>query len=212
MKCPNCGSLKYRVEYRAKQSDCNTGGVYEVISECTDCLSKTIDVQFTVSDDWVTKEIANNKFCETLPEVLFQKTNDRAKLPMKNHDCGSSSDTGYDIYSTEDCIIEAKSSKVVDVGLKVAYITPNWWFETRGRSGMAFKKDIVPFIGTIDNGYRGVLGIKLFNLSNEPFEVKTGDRVCQMAVCPLHRADMRFVDESDETTIRGDKGFGNSGK
>lgn len=143
------------------------------------------------------------------PTIKFIKINEKAKLPTKAHD----SDTGYDVYSVKGCVIPSKGSIIVDVGLKVAYISDGYWFETRGRSGMSFKSDVIAFAGTIDNGYRGVLGIKLFNLSEYDYVINEGDRVCQIAIVPIHRADMEFVDEDEATeSERGEKGFGKSGK
>ena len=73
--------------------------------------------------------------------------------------------------------------------------------------------------GTIDENYRGEVGAILLNTTTKPFEVKKGDRVCQMAVRPVHNGtvDSSFivipdvVDELDETN-RGEGGFGSSGK
>jgi dUTP pyrophosphatase len=135
------------------------------------------------------------------------KLNEEAKLPTKNND----SDTGYDVYAVEEITIPAKGSAIVKCGLQVAYITPGYWFETRGRSGLAFKNDVVSFMGTIDNGYRGELGIKLFNFGNHSYIINKGDRVCQIAIVPVYSADMTFVDSITESE-RGENGFGRSGK
>ena len=94
-------------------------------------------------------------------ELKVIKTHPDAKLPERVHD----SDTGYDIYSVEKAIIPGRGSAVVDVGLKLAFLTEGWWFRIEPRSGLGFKHNIQPHLGIIDNGYRGDLGVKLYNFS-----------------------------------------------
>lgn len=142
-------------------------------------------------------------------EVKFIKTHPQAILPTKNNE----TDTGYDVYSVDEVVIPPKSSVKISCGLKVGYITGGYWFEIRGRSGMAFKHSIIPFMGTIDNEYRGVLGLLLFNLSDEEYKISVGDRVCQMTIVPLLQSKVSFMEEEEMVgTNRGIKGFGDSGK
>lgn len=141
-------------------------------------------------------------------EVKFVKTHPNAILPTKANE----TDTGYDIYAVEDTFLPAKGSAKVNCGLKVAYITPGYWFGSRSRSGLGFKNDVVSFHGTIDQGYRNDLGIKLFNFSNDDYLIKAGERVCQIAIQPIYHAEMSFVDEIQDETDRGLNGFGSSGR
>lgn len=141
-----------------------------------------------------------------LPVLKFEKTSDLAKLPTKNH----MSDTGYDVYSIEDKTVPAKSSAVVEVGLKFAYIPEGYWIKVESRSGLGFKHSIFAHPGIIDCGYRGDAGIKLYNLSELDYHIKCGDRIAQFVVylnIPL-LVEFGKVEESD----RGEKGFGSSGK
>ena len=101
------------------------------------------------------------------PILKFEKTNDRAQLPTKNHH----NDTGFDVYCVEDKVIPARGSAVVDVGLKFAFIPSGYWVKIEGRSGLGFKHGILPHPGIIDNGYRGSAGIKLYNLTDVDYEV-----------------------------------------
>jgi dUTP pyrophosphatase len=140
-------------------------------------------------------------------KVLFKKLDNRAVLPTKNKD----SDTGYDVYSIDDFVIPANGSATVKCGLQVAYITPGYWFSVRSRSGLAFKSDIVGFDGTIDNEYRGELGIKLFNFSNKDYTIKWGERVIQIAIHKNIESEIEFTEEIDRTE-RGSNGFGSSGR
>jgi len=141
-----------------------------------------------------------------MPILKFEKTHDLAKLPTKNHE----SDTGYDVYSIEDKIIPARGSAVVGVGLKFASIPDGYWVKVEARSGLGFKSGIQPHPGIIDNAYRGDAGIKLYNFTDVDYQVKVGDRIAQFAIyMNIHMAvDWGKV----ETTDRGEKGFGSSGK
>jgi dUTP pyrophosphatase len=64
--------------------------------------------------------------------------------------------------------------------------------------------------GTIDSDYRGELGLVLINWGKTPFLIKRGDRIAQMVVTRVSRAEVLEVDRL-ETTARGEGGFGHSG-
>ena len=138
--------------------------------------------------------------------LKFRKINENAKLPTKNNE----SDTGFDVYCVEDKIIPGRSSAVVDVGLEFAFITPGFWVKVEGRSGLGFKHGISPHPGIIDSGYRGNAGIKLYNNTDNDYEVKSGDRIAQFVVYKNYNV---MVEEGDTVeSDRGDSGFGSSGK
>ncbi len=84
--------------------------------------------------------------------------------------------------------------------------------QIRPRSGLAIKHGIslVNTPGTVDCDYRGEIGVILINLSNEPFVVNDGERVCQMVISSYERVEWEPVDRID-TTERGDGAFGHSG-
>jgi dUTP pyrophosphatase len=142
--------------------------------------------------------------------VKWKKLHPLAKLPTKNN----TSDAGYDVYSVDELTIPPKSSARINCGLQLAYITDGYWLGARSRSGLAFKNDVVSFHGTIDCGYRGELGLKLFNFSESEYKINIGDRVCQLVVVEQIDSDMQFIDDetSVHETIRGADGFGSSGK
>ncbi|MDE5704486.1 dUTP diphosphatase [Muribaculum sp.] len=84
--------------------------------------------------------------------------------------------------------------------------------QIRPRSGLALKKGIslVNTPGTVDADYRGEIGVILINLSDEPFVVNDGERICQMVIKEYTRVDWEPVERLDET-VRGDGGFGHTG-
>jgi deoxyuridine 5'-triphosphate nucleotidohydrolase len=141
-----------------------------------------------------------------LPEILFEKVHDDARLPQKNHE----TDTGWDLYAVEDKVIPAKGRDVVDVGLKVSYIEPGYWVRVSSRSGLSFKHGILAHPGVIDQDYRGSMGVMLYNHSDVDYEVKKGDRVAQMLIHYNIRMDVNWGEQ--QATERGEKGFGSSGK
>jgi dUTP pyrophosphatase len=142
-----------------------------------------------------------------LSEIHFKKTHPEALLPRRNN----SNDTGYDLFAVEDVTIPSKGDGVVPTGVQVAKVPENIWYLILPRSGMGFKHGIQPHLGVIDNGYRGDLGVKLYNFSNTDHKVLKGDRVAQIAYFPLISLEPQWSEEVEETD-RGANGFGQSGK
>jgi dUTP pyrophosphatase len=142
-------------------------------------------------------------------KIEFVKTHKDAVLPVANNKGYGIGDSGYDLTAVEDVNLQASSSVVVPVGLRLAFITPGFWFRIEPRSGLGFKYSIQPHLGVIDNGYRGDLGVKLYNFSNRRFIVKSGERIAQLVVYPLIQPEMSFAEDITESD-RGDKGFGSS--
>ncbi|MEO6908317.1 MAG: dUTP diphosphatase, partial [Abditibacteriaceae bacterium] len=89
---------------------------------------------------------------------------------------------------------------------------PGYEAQLRPRSGLALKNGITLLNspGTIDADYRGAVQVILTNLGHAPFYINPGDRIAQMVIAKVERADVHEVKELDET-IRGEGGFGSSG-
>jgi len=100
---------------------------------------------------------------------------------------------------------------LIPTGLYVA-IPEGYELQMRPRSGLALKKGIslVNTPGTIDCDYRGEIGVIIINLSDEPFTVNPGDRICQMVLNRVPQVQWIPVESLDDTD-RGDGGFGHSG-
>ena len=158
-------------------------------------------------------------------ECKWVKTHKDAVLPKRNHDDPLVGDTGYDLTAVEDAVVTHDKPAVVAVGLKLAFVTPGFWFRFEPRSGLGFKHGIQPHLGIIDNPYRGDCGVKLYKLDDDPFtfdkvkveltreeskiEIKKGDKIAQIIFYPLISAEQYWTTEVDETE-RGEKGFGSS--
>lgn len=140
------------------------------------------------------------------PIIKFSKTHPEAQLPKKNHH----DDAGWDLFAVEDKTIPANGSAVVDVGLVLAYLEPGYWIRVASRSGLSFKHSVLAHPGVVDSGYRGSLGVLLYNFSKSDYNVKKGDRIAQIVTHFNIEFDVEWGNIED--TERGDKGFGSSGK
>jgi len=149
---------------------------------------------------------ASDPNLQFLPVLKFEKTHESAKLPVKNNE----SDTGYDVFSIEDTVVPARGSVFVNVGLKFADIPEGYWIKVESRSGLGFKHGITAHPGIIDNGYRGNAGIKLYNLTDVPYQIKAGDRIAQFIIYMNINMDIAWGTAT--VSSRGEKGFGSSGK
>lgn len=101
--------------------------------------------------------------------------------------------------------------KLIPTGLALS-IPPGYEVQIRPRSGLALKHGIgmVNSPGTIDSDYRGEIGIILINWGEAPFVVRMGDRIAQMVLSKVYRANFQSVEALDATK-RGEGGFGHSG-
>lgn len=139
-------------------------------------------------------------------KIKFKKISEYAKLPWKYN----KTDTGFDVFSVEDILIPKGGSSIVETGIQVAHIDNGYWFLIMPRSGLGFMYGIQPHLGTIDQEYRGGLGVKLYNFSDKDYKVNKGDRIAQLVVYPLINAEIEWTEEIEETN-RGANGFGSSG-
>lgn len=121
---------------------------------------------------------------------------------------------GMDIraFLPEPVEIKPLERKLIPTGLYIA-LPEGYEAQMRPRSGLAIKHGITLLNtpGTIDADYRGEIGIILINLSNEPFTVNDGERICQMVVAAHGRVEWQPEEILDNTT-RGAGGFGHTGK
>ncbi|MDH6344281.1 dUTP pyrophosphatase [Parabacteroides sp. PFB2-12] len=121
---------------------------------------------------------------------------------------------GMDIRANleEPVVLNPLERKLIPTGLFIS-LPEGYEAQMRPRSGLAIKHGIslLNTPGTIDADYRGEIGIILVNLSNEPFTVNDGERICQMVITTHSQVAWEPVEELDETE-RGAGGFGHTGK
>lgn len=139
--------------------------------------------------------------------LAFKRVHSEAILPAYAHE----SDAGMDIRSVADVVIPARGRALVPTGL-VVLLPPNYEAQVRPRSGLALKSGITVLNtpGTIDAGYRGEIGVILFNTTDTDFQVHKADRVAQLVIAPVTRAKVVETD-TIEATDRGAGGFGSTG-
>jgi dUTP pyrophosphatase len=121
-------------------------------------------------------------------------------------------DAGADLRSRIDVVITAGSRQLVPTGVSIA-LPAGFVGLVHPRSGLALKHGITVLNapGTIDAGYRGEIMVTLYNSSDQDFRVATGDRIAQLLIQEVLRANFISV-EILPGTDRGEEGFGSSGK
>lgn len=121
---------------------------------------------------------------------------------------------GMDIRAnlTEPIELKPLERKLIPTGLYIA-LPDGYEAQIRPRSGLAIKHGITLLNtpGTIDADYRGEIGVIMVNLSNDPFVINDGERICQMVVAQYQQIEWQTVESLDETE-RGTGGFGHTGK
>ena len=142
--------------------------------------------------------------------ILVKKFDKSIVLPTYK----TSKSSGMDLaaYIKNKINISPGKTRIIPTGIAIA-IPKNYEIQIRPRSGLAAKNGIsvLNTPGTIDADYRGEIKIILINLSKKLFEVKSGDRIAQMILCPIAKGKLREVKKLPRT-IRGKGGFGSTGK
>jgi dUTP pyrophosphatase len=127
------------------------------------------------------------------------------------HSAGAS---GMDVAAAVDEPIELAPGEIKMIPTNFAVAIPQGYeIQVRPRSGLAIKHGvtIINSPGTIDADYRGEVKIGLINLGSKPYTIHRGDRVAQLVVATVQRADLQVVTELDKT-VRQAGGFGHTGK
>ena len=111
----------------------------------------------------------------------------------------------------ESALLGPGEIKLIPTGLSLS-LPPGYEAQIRPRSGLALKHGIgmVNSPGTVDSDYRGEIGIILINWGSEAFTIHRGDRIAQMVVSRICRADLVDIRDPDPTS-RGSGGFGHTG-
>ena len=145
-----------------------------------------------------------------MAKVLIKKLDPAVELPAYKTEGAS----GMDLMALIKKPINLKpnSSCLVPTGLAVAF-SSDFEIQIRPRSGIAAKNNIsvLNTPGTIDSDYRGEIKIILFNHGSENFIINNKDRVAQMVLTPIIKMELEETNELPES-IRGDGGFGSTGK
>ena len=143
-------------------------------------------------------------------KVLIKKLDPTVELPTYKTDGAS----GMDLMALvkKPITLKPNSSCLVPTGLAVAF-SSDFEIQIRPRSGLAAKNSIsvLNTPGTIDSDYRGEIKVILFNHGKNDFLINNKDRIAQMILTPVIKMDLEETDDLPET-IRGEGGFGSTGK
>jgi dUTP pyrophosphatase len=143
-------------------------------------------------------------------KVLIKKLDPLVEIPIYKT-LGAS---GMDLmaFIKQPIKLAPKSLCLVPTGLSVAF-SREYEIQIRPRSGLAAKNNITVLNtpGTIDSDYRGEIKIILFNHGSGDFIINNKDRVAQMILMPVHKMELKVVENLPDT-LRGKDGFGSTGK
>jgi len=139
-------------------------------------------------------------------KLAFKKTDPRAVIPAYAHE----GDSGMDIRALEDGVVPGHERLAVRTGIAAA-IPDGYEIQVRPRSGLAFRHGIATVLGTVDSNYTGEIKVLLFNMEPFGFVFHAGDRIAQLVLAPVARAEVVEVDEIMDDERRGDAGFGSTG-
>ena len=143
--------------------------------------------------------------------LLVRLLNPRASLPRRMSALAAGLDVAACLPEGETLVLPPGGRLAVPTGLALA-IPPGFEGQVRPRSGLALRHGVsIPNApGTIDADYRGELRVILLNLGDAPFQVRHGDRIAQLVVCPVALLETEEVQVLPDT-VRGSGGFGSTG-
>jgi len=143
-------------------------------------------------------------------KVQIKKLDPSVKLPAYKTDGAS----GMDLmaFIKEPITVKPKTSELIPTGLSIAF-SKNYEIQIRPRSGLAAKNNIsvLNTPGTIDSDYRGELKVIIYNHGDKNFIINNEDRIAQMVLTPVLKIELQETKTLTET-IRGEGGFGSTGK
>jgi dUTP pyrophosphatase len=128
--------------------------------------------------------------------------------PRKAH----ADDAAYDLRSRIDALMRPGEVRLIPTGLFLE-LPAGYEAQVRPRSGVALKKAVTVLNspGTIDAGYRGEVGVILYNAGIEDFRIERGDRVAQMVIQRLPEVVLERVEALADSS-RSTGGFGSTGR
>ncbi|MBD2106942.1 dUTP diphosphatase [Nodosilinea sp. FACHB-13] len=140
-------------------------------------------------------------------KLKIRRIHELAILPSYAH----AGDAGMDLCSIEDVEIAAGDTALIHTGIEIE-LPQGTEAQIRPRSGLALKHSVTVLNtpGTIDEGYRGEIGIILINHSKHAFQVVKGMKIAQMVIKPVFQVEIEETDELTQT-LRGPQGFGSTG-
>ncbi len=139
-------------------------------------------------------------------EMRVKKMVPDAVIPQYAHP----GDAGMDLYASQDISVNSQEIARIPTGIAV-HIPEGHVGLVWDRSGLAIKFGLKTLGGVIDSGYRGEVMVGIINLGKESYAFKKGERVAQLLIQKVERVQIEEVESLDES-VRGEGGFGSTGK
>lgn len=158
---------------------------------------------FDVVSDW--KQSLFLFWYTDVMNVRIKKLHDNALIPTRAH----KEDAGIDLYAYGDH--EVRSGEMVKIPLGVAMEIETGYVGLIWDKSSIGAKDLKTLGGVVDAGYRGEVQVMIRNLGKESYTFLHGHKVAQMLIQKVELCDVIEVDELS-STVRGEGGFGSTGK
>ncbi len=140
-------------------------------------------------------------------KLQVQRVVEDVKVPSYAHE----GDAGMDLYAAEEYVLKPGERKLINTGIKIA-LPVGYEAQIRPKSGLALKHgiSIVNTPGTVDSGYRGLVGVIAINHGSEDFKIEKNQKIAQMIINKVETAEVEEVPDLNDTS-RGEGGFGSTG-
>ena len=142
--------------------------------------------------------------------LKYKKLRPEAKDPFYNYP----SDSGFDLFATEDTTIQPLGRGLVRTGLSLD-IKDGYEIQVRSKSGLAINQGlfVMNSPGTVDTGFTGEIQVIVFNTNNFAYTVKQGTKIAQAVLCPVVNGKWVELEETMEeiNKDRNENGFGSTG-
>lgn len=138
--------------------------------------------------------------------IKVKSVHPEAKLPTRANE----NDAGADLYSVETKVLYPLTRTLINTGITIE-LPKNVYGRIAPRSGLAFKHGIDILAGVIDEGYRGTIGVVVYNTDKEKeYTINIGDKIAQLIIETYHKESFVWSDELTDSE-RSKNGFGSTG-
>jgi dUTP pyrophosphatase len=143
-------------------------------------------------------------------DLVYKKLTPDAVTPKYNYE----SDSGFDLYATEDVVVSGLGRCLVPTGLSFD-IGEMHEIQVRSKSGLAINEGlfVLNSPGTVDSGYNGEIKVIIFNTNQHEYTIKKGTKIAQAVLCPVASGMWINLVETNHLNNkeRGSNGFGSTG-
>ena len=187
-----------------EQMDFNLENEFKELQELQDLMSRI--------ENFNSEEVSPPSDLKLTIETKFTNSSDNS-----DPEYAKVGDSGFDLraYLSEPVTLKPLERKLIPTGLKFE-LPPNTELQVRPRSGMALKHGIsvLNTPGTVDEGYRGDVGVISINLSNEDYTIEPGERIAQGVIMNVIGQNISELTKTNSLsdTERGEGGLGSTGK